>query len=271
MRKIKWGVLIVSAFSVALALPGNVAHVQPLHDHFKAYNVTGPPLPVPIDVLLVDQFVEDPPGVQGVVERLSMFSPPVEKILPGGEVSPIVNFEDHLMWYNLVGPVDEPQRTLLVTNQFGTDQEWVVKNPILLLLPSWKVQVNGAPTGHPAPADVDHYLCYEVISGPPVGLDGVTLTDQFHQEFVTVGDPMVFCNPVDKVLPDDGVGIYDNENHLACYDISPHLLPIPLEVWALDQFDGSIFNVLENQYLCVPSTKKIKPSGCFASIAEAVE
>jgi hypothetical protein len=264
MKKIKWGVFLVVAFAVALALPGNVAHVQPVHDHFKTYTVEGPPLPAPISVTLRDQFTTR----QGVVEQIRMFSTPVEKFLPSGEISPIIHPENHLTWYQFTGIC--PQRTLLVSNQFGADQEWVVKDPIYLLLPTWKIYVNGLPTGHPPPTGLDHYLCYDVISGPPVGLDGVILTDQFHQELVTVGNPMVFCNPVDKLVPDDGLPIFDNENHLACYDISPHYPPGLIEVWANDQFGDSMFMVLENQFLCVPSTKEIKPA-CLASTAEAVE
>jgi hypothetical protein len=266
MRKIIGGVIFVVALAVAiLALRSDVAHVQPLHDHFKSYTVDGPPLPAPIDVVLRDQFGD----MQGVVELIRMFSPPVEKMLPGGEISPIIHPENHLTWYQFAGTAKE--RTLLVSNQFGADQEWVVKDPVYLLLPTWKLYVNGLPTGLPPPSGLDHYLCYDVISGPPVGLDGVILTDQFHQELVAVGDPVVFCNPVDKIVPDDGLPIYDNENHLACYDISPHVAPFPLEVWANDQFGDHMFMVFENQLLCAPSTKKIKPGGCFGSVAEGVD
>ena len=250
MRKFLGGVIFVVVLAVAIfALRGNVAHAQTLHDHFKSYSVSGWVLPTPIDVTLKDQFGT----VQGVVEQIRMFSPPVEKKLPDGGVSWIIHPENHLTWYQFEGTAEE--RTLLVTNQFGADQEWVVKDPIYLLLPAWKLYVNGLPTGLPPPSGLDHYLCYDVISGPPVGLDGVVLTDQFHQESVTVGDPKVFCNPVDKLVPEDGLPIYDNENHLACYDISPHYPPPPLWVMANDQFCDSMFTVLENQFLCVPSEK----------------
>jgi hypothetical protein len=256
MRKTIGGAIFVVALALAiLALRSDVAHVQPVHDHFKSYLVEGPPLPAPIDVVLKDQFGE----TQGVVERLVMFSPPVEKMLPDGGVSPIMHPENHLTWYDLVGGTSE-QRTLLVSNQFGADQEWVVKDPKFLLLPAWKLYVNGLPTGLDHPSGLDHYLCYEAISGPPVGLDGVILTDQFHQELVTVGDPMLLCNPVDKIVPDDGLPIYDNANHLACYDIAPHEpLPFTIHVVASDQFGDSQFVILENQLLCVPSEKRIKP------------
>jgi hypothetical protein len=258
MRKIIGTVIFVVAFAVALlALRSNVAYVQEVHDHFKGYLVSGHLLHTPIDVTLKDQFGT----VEGSVEHIRMFSPPVSKELPDGEISPIIHPENHLTWYDFVGTADAEQRTLLVSNQFGSDQEWVVKDPRFLLLPAWKLYVNGNPTELDHPTGLDHYVCYEAISGPPVGLDGVILTDQFHQEQVTVGDPMLLCNPADKIVPDDGKPIFNNDNHLACYDITPHEPMLPLEVWANDQFGDSMFMVLENQYLCVPSDKRIKPSG----------
>jgi hypothetical protein len=250
VKKIVGGIIFVIVLAVAIfALRGSVAHAEPPYDHFKSYNVIGPPLPAPIDVTLKDQFGT----VQGVVEQVRMFSPPVEKHLPDGGVSPIIHPEYHLAWYPFEGTCQE--RTLLVTNQFGTDQEWVVKDPVYLLSPTWKLFVNGLPTGLVPPSGLDHYLCYNVITGPPVGLDGVILTDQFHFDFVTVGAPRVFCNPVDKIVPDDGKPIYDSQNHLACYDINPKIPPPYLEVWANDQFGDMMFVVLENEFLCVPSSK----------------
>ncbi|MBW1743395.1 MAG: hypothetical protein JRJ47_08185, partial [Deltaproteobacteria bacterium] len=154
MRKITGGVIFVVAFAVALlALRGNVAYVQEVHDHFKSYNVTGHLLPAPMDVVLEDQFGT----VQGTVEHIRMFSPPVEKMLPSGEISPIIHQEYHLTWYDFVGTADAQQRTLLVTNQFGAEQEWVVKDPKFLLLPAWKLYVNGLPTGLDHPSGLDHY------------------------------------------------------------------------------------------------------------------
>ena len=258
MRKIMGGVIILFACAVAmLALSGGLVHAQQAPDHHKAYAVTPFQLPTPVDVLLTDQF----DTVEGSVENMVMFSPPVAKQLPSGEYSPILNPEDHLTWYEFFGGGQAEPRYLLVTNQFGPDQELTVGDPRFLLLPAWKMFVNGLPTGLDHPAGLDHYLCYDVIEGPPVGLDGVTLTDQFHQEYVTVGAPVVFCNPVEKTLLPAGptYPIFDPENHLACYDIAPHFPPPPLEVWANDQFGDSMFMVFDNQFLCVPSTKYLCP------------
>jgi hypothetical protein len=89
----------------------------------------------------------------------------------------------------------------------------------------------------------------------------VFLLDQFHPEDVTVLDPVVFCNPVEKTLLPGGptYDIIDPDNHLACYDIDPKLPP-PIDMVATsDQFADLIFDPFEPQFLCVPSQKRIKP------------
>ncbi|MBW1743743.1 MAG: hypothetical protein JRJ47_10000 [Deltaproteobacteria bacterium] len=259
MRKAKVGVIFLVASTLAmLALAGGVAYAQQAPDHHKCYAVTPWQLPIPRVVVLEDQFGT----VQGSVEHLRMFSPPVRKELPGGDNSWIINPEDHLTWYDFIGEPGE-ERRLLVTNQFGPDQEWTIGDPRFLLLPAWKVDVWPPlpPVDHPT--DLDHYLCYDALSGPPVGLDGVTLWDQFTDmlppEPVTVHEPVLFCNPVQKTVvepPGETYPIFDPENHLACYRIEPQIPPsIPFEVLANDQFGDSFFMILDSQYLCVPSLK----------------
>jgi len=259
MSKVKRGVIFFVACAVAmLALPGVVAYAQQAPDHHKCYAVTPRLLPIPRFVELEDQFGT----VQGNVKQLVMFSPPVAKQLPGGEIFPIMDPEDHLTWYDFMGEPGE-ERRLLVTNQFGADQEWTILDPIFLLLPAWKIEV--VPPLPPVlpPMNLDHYLCYEAISGPPAGLDGVTLTDQFTDmlppEPVTVHEPVLFCNPVQKTVVEPPGGtypIFDPENHLACYRIEPQIpLSIPYEVLTNDQFGDSSFMILDSQYLCTPSSK----------------
>ena len=99
MRKIMGGVIILFACAVAmLALSGGLVHAQQAPDHHKCYAVTPWQLPIPRVVVLEDQFGT----VQGIVEQLVMFSPPVAKQLPGGEIFPIINPEDHLTWYDFI-------------------------------------------------------------------------------------------------------------------------------------------------------------------------
>ena len=261
MKKTIGAVISVLACAVAmLALQVNLGYAQN-HDHFKTYNVTPFPLVAPIPVTLEDQFGP----VEGQVDGITMFSNPVVKELPGGEVSPIADPNNHLTWYPFMGLAGP--HTILVSNQFGGDQKMTVENFNFILLPAWKMLINGQPTPHDHPSILDHYVCYDVTSGPPVGLANVTLTDQFHQEIVEVGDPRVFCNPADKIIPDDGLPMYDPDNHLACYDIIPHVGAPPLEVWANDQFGDSMFMVLQNELLCVPSTKIL----CVPEICDGID
>jgi len=262
MSEVKGGVIFSFACAVALlVLSGGIVYAQQAPDHHKCYSVDPLQQPSSVDVVLEDQFGT----VEGSAQNLVMFSPPVRKELPGGESSPIMNPEDHLTWYEFLGGGQAEPRDLLVTNQFGPDQELRVGDPRFLLLPAWKLLVNGVETNLDHPSNLDHYLCYDVIEGPPVGLD-VTLSDQFDPfrvppgpEIVTVGAPVVFCNPVEKtVLPaGETYPIFDPENHLACYDIAPNQLLSPPEVLANDQFGDSLFVVYENRFLCVPSHKCI--------------
>jgi hypothetical protein len=269
MRIIHRGIILLVACAVAvLGLSGPVAYAQPpqLPDHHKVYSVDPlmqPTLPMP--VTLEDQF-----GVaEGMAEFLRMFSPPVAKSVPGGDNTFIMNPEDHLTWYTFTTEPQEP-RTVLIKNQFDTfleDQIWLIGNPVYLALPAWKLEVNGMPTGLNHPSELDHYLCYEVLEGDPVGLQGVTLSDQFDPfhvppgpEVVDVVNPLFLCNPVDKILvhgiPEEPPWpIFLPENHLACYDIVPHEPLGPLQVLANDQFGDSLFQVIQNELLCVPSEK----------------
>jgi hypothetical protein len=83
----------------------------------------------------------------------------------------------------------------------------------------------------------------------------VTLTTQFGVEEVTVGEPVVFCNPAKKI---DRYGIVydvvDPDYHLVCYKIDPpHLLGFPVVMW--DQFLQEQVHLTHSQWLCVPSLK----------------
>lgn len=248
MRKGKREVIFLVACVVALlGLRGGVAHAQ--QDHFKCYDVTDENLLPPAVVTLTDQFGTEQ---DVIVQVLTMFSNPVQK-----NDEQIINPDNHLTWYEITG--NPPQeREWLVSNQFGADQSWTVGVPKFLLVPAQKIE----PFYHDPPSGLDHYKCYEATSGPTVGLE-VTLIDQFHPELVTVLGPKVFCNPVEKLLPDGtSYPIIDRATHLACYEIVPHE-PFNLPVFAIDQFApmGIPFTTLDNQLLCVPSTKKEKPSG----------
>jgi hypothetical protein len=205
-------------------------------DHFKLYDASG--VTAPQAVSLVDQF-----GAEAtVVDQVVAFMPPVVKDPPG---DPLINPGNHLTCYALggtFGPLD-----VLVQNQFG-EQPLTVYDPAMLCLPSDKV----SPDDGLAPDPSDHYKCYWA-GGDPVHRV-VTLTDQFHVEFVDVVEPVLFCNPVDK----NGEGIIDPLTHLTCYYIAP---PGILGLWvaAINQFGWQEMTVNESVALCVPSTKELLP------------
>src|SRR5262249_40602539 len=74
--------------------------------------------------------------------------------------------------------------------------------------------------GLPAPAGANHLLFYKASGN---GVKAVlTLEDQFETMQVVALQPEVFCNPVEKTLPDGTVSpIEDDEAHLVCYEIKP--------------------------------------------------
>jgi len=268
MRRIKRGVILVLGFAVAVAaLQANAGYAQN-YDHFKTYLTSGPPLMLPVEVELTDQFGT----VGGMVDVMVFFSNPVEKTPPGEDPSPILHPDYHLTWYNFMGTAAGPFE-ISVSNQFGADQRLVVENPALLLLPAEKLLIDETPAGHSAPVGLDHYLCYDVTSAPMFGLAGVMLEDQFFSEEVEVGQARFFCNPAQKEVlgpPPYVPGLYpiiDPDNHLTCYQITSTTPPPFLSVLAEDQFGNPEFTVLQDEFLCVPSTKVL----CEPEICDGID
>ena len=96
--------------------------------------------------------------------------------------------------------------------------------------------------------NLDHYKCYEA-EGDSVDVI-VDLQDQFGVEpEVLVGEPELFCNPVDK----NGEGIFHAEAHLTCYDIGDD--EEERDVLVTNQFGEQTLEVEDPELLCVPSEK----------------
>ena len=96
---------------------------------------------------------------------------------------------------------------------------------------------------------LDHFQCYEA-EGDLVNLI-VDLEDQFGPEpVVLVGEPKLFCNPVDK----NGEGINDPEAHLTCYEIEAGG-EVERVVVIANQFGEQTLEVDDSELLCVPSAK----------------
>lgn len=169
--------------------------------------------------------------------KFDKFALPVEK---NGE--PMWNPQAHQTWWI----ISDPQSIwwTLLENQFGP-QTWQVKDGRYLVVPATK--------NDPAPlSDVNHYKCYDAI-GPALDLP-VTLQDQFGFYNMIIREPVLFCNPVEKIVSGAIFPIIHPETHLACYRVEP-FVPSDRSVWAYDQFGDWYITVHEPCWLCVPSLK----------------
>ncbi len=106
-----------------LQLTCEVAHL----DHFKCYEIEEPPLDLPQDVTLEDQFGAADMRVQGLVS----FCNPVDKNGEG-----INDPTAHLACYRIRGELGFSPRDVLVENQFGAQS--VTVQPQTLCVPSFK-------------------------------------------------------------------------------------------------------------------------------------
>jgi hypothetical protein len=244
-------------------------------DHFKCYRVTHG-TPANAFVQLQDQFdeaISETFFEHVVVQSPLVFCNPVNKTLASGQVTPIVNENNHLKMY-LITPTSTQTRIVTVANQFTGSAITTLQvfQPVILAVPTQK-------RPHGPPERLDHFKCY-LVRGDPVNLP-VGLVDQFDKEQVRVGRPLLLCNPTVKIhgsiigaagdLGDNETPITNKEAHLVCYRIiSSGLLPATgaklagareRAVQVLNQFDKEIIKVAEPILLCVPSTKFLTPAG----------
>ena len=122
----------------------------------------------------------------------------------------------------------------------------------------------GEPGGKPAKGGLklDHFLCYIVSSQTPFpGAIAATLTDQFQTGDVSIGEPLQFCNPVQKTVgtppgPVVVTPIVDLRDHLTLYNLltSPPLAN-PVTLTATNQFGAQTFTVDKAPSLMVPTQK----------------
>jgi hypothetical protein len=97
--------------------------------------------------------------------------------------------------------------------------------------------------------DLDHFKCYRVF-GKTVDVV-VNAQDQFSQEDMLVGRPVLLCNPADK----NWEGINNPNQHLVCY-ATKSATDEPRGVVVDNQFGQRGLKVLQREnLLCVPSEK----------------
>jgi hypothetical protein len=235
---------------------------EPNLDHFRCYPVLTHQLGLFFLVGLEDQFDRSPAVDQYFTGLALRFCNPVAKTHadrgPGGGQSGHIRDEDHhLTLYGVVPLRSERGLTwrVHIENQFGR-QSLTVRDARGLMVPTHKIE-----RGLQPPQGLNHFLCYKASGNE---LNAVlTLEDQFETMQVVALQPEVFCNPVEKTLPDGTVSpIEDDEAHLVCYEIKPTgglVFDTVREVQIDNQFvpnPPTQLDVADSEdILCVPSRK----------------
>jgi hypothetical protein len=274
-----WRVLMPLAL-VSIFMPGGTSSAAPpgatayVEDHVKCYPLNPQDSPN-IQVVLTDEF-DVALGIHEQVvafanpQAAQLFCNPVKKVHKH-TVAPINHADHHLVTY-LIAPANPNTWTVVAANQFGKHQVLHVGpvmtpvGPVLVLaVPTQKVFpiVSG---DNNAPTDMDHFKCYPVLQGKAPNAPAV-LQDEFDAllvppttENVVVGQPRLFCNPVDKIdlATMQSFPIQHPAVHLVCYDINPN--GPGMDVKYINQFTpaGTTISSLANPSvaLCVPTVKK---------------
>ena len=230
---------------VGLAVPSQKLDFAPAVDHFYAYKSLGPVTGVGEDVILEDQF-----GTFDATVNLPLwFCNPAEKWHMGWP-SFSTHPDHHLTVYSIDLIGSPGMWAVGVSNQFGEEQHLMVSGPVALAVPTHKL----FPGEHEPPVDLDHYLIYEVLDGPPADA-WVELIDEFGPDsgFVTI--PRYFANPVKKTHAAYTSEIVNDLTHLVFYGIVDTTAFFP-QVAIANQFvvDGLLQELIP-AYLTVPSRK----------------
>jgi hypothetical protein len=202
-------------------------------------------------VNLKDQFILD--GEDVTVKGPYLFANPVKKTVVGGAVSAIEDADLHWVLYDIREEVPSIEEEIQIDNQFG-NQTLDLTYRDVLAVPSQK---NVPPT-----PPLDHFKCYETLQEEPLGL-AIDVWDQFHEYYLDtmVMDPIMFCNPVDKVH--GTVTTSSNpDNHLTVYYLHPETLTDWWTVTVDNQFNDPAvpqsLKVWGPVALAVP-TQKVEP------------
>lgn len=212
-------------------------------DHFWSYIVsTATPQPA-VTATLKDQFQTVTVSVGSPLQFLN----PAQKTI-GSVVTPIVDLNDHLTMYNLQTAAPLPtSQTLTATNQFGA-QQLTVDKATTLMVPTQKETLR-------FPRKLDHFLCYPVNAASIA--QPVSLTDQFQSQDVTVEQPVLFCNPVQKTIANNTTRIQNEAAHLLCYNLRLPQSTTSRQVLIKNQLETDTFTLTTTQMLRVPSTKTV--------------
>jgi hypothetical protein len=236
-----------------LLVGGAPAPAQPpsRENHFRCY-IVSQQTPQPAETItLEDQFTTAPETV--TVGEPVMICAPTGKTV-GDQEFPIEDEEEHYVLYNAPG-VASP-RSVLVSDQFGTDVPWQVTTPKYVLVPTAKTFAGETFDDRNR---MNHYWCYEA-NGPRVGVQAV-LEDQFSgPDSVRVTTPTLLCNPAEKVHGGETFPIEDEELHLACYEIHGKQKTQQFMVGVENQFEEDVFQTAAWEIICAPAEKAL-PGG----------
>lgn len=238
-----------AVLSVSLTPAPARAQTAPPLDHFKCYVDIEVPSIAPFPgaaVKLHDQFV--PAGVPGIdthVYRAVRLCNPVKKTLSDGTSTPITDFNAHLELYTIASSVLQPNRKVVVANQFG-QKRLLVTQPFFIAVPTAK-------NTQPPPDNLDHFQCYRA-TGALLRVK-VNLVDQFQDAGTDHNGlrPFALCNPVEKLHGDIVTPIKNPEDHLVCYTMKP--VDFTGQAAVRNQFSPGQRSIRQADILCVPSQK----------------
>jgi hypothetical protein len=224
-------------------------------NHFRCYIVSQQTPQPAVTITLDDQFTDGP--VTTTVGEPVMFCAPTAKTV-GTEEFPIEEEEQHYTLYTAPG-VAEP-RTVMVTDQFGTDAAWQVTTPKYIMVPTAKT-IGGETFDDRN--NMNHYWCYEA-NGPRVNVRA-TLEDQFSgSDEVRIATPTLFCNPAEKVHDGETFEIEDEELHLACYEVHGKQKTEQFTFGVENQFEEDTFQIAAWEIICAPAEKSL-PNGLVSA------
>lgn len=233
-----------SASSNRLVSARSSASPPPL-DHFKCYAAKEIVPNQPQAVVVRDQFATAA-AEKVVVKSLYRFCNPVKKRF-GQQLTPIRYPALHLAFYWITN-APPGGHIILFSNQFGLKQKVTIGPAKWLAVPSSKDSAV-----LPSPKLLNHFQCYPVREGTRPKAT-VTLTDQWHTEkAVVVGEPLVFCNPAEKVHGRQKFPIVNPTAHLVCYRLTAKAFQQKAAI--RNQFNKTRLAVSSPDRLCVPSRK----------------
>jgi hypothetical protein len=249
-RRIHRGLAPALVGMAIMLVGGGPAPAQPPsnENHFRCY-VVSQQTPQPAETItLDDQFTTEAETV--MVGEPVLVCAPTAKTVPTG-VFPIEDEEEHFVLYNAPGTASP--RSVLVTDQFGTDVAWQVTTPKYVLVPTAKT-IGGVTFDDRA--NLNHYWCYEA-NGPRVGVRA-TLEDQFSgPDNVRITTPTLLCNPAEKVHDGQRFPIEDRNLHLACYEIHGKQKTQQFMIDVENQFEEDVFQTAAWEILCAPAEKTL--------------